>query len=614
MRNPTRGGPQADPRQGNSCRDRLRALTPRRQWTAAGALLVAMVSAGLAGCGGGAGGASGTETATAAQTLSSSAANAVEASHPVVLTAQDAVRLADQATFGGSETLLQALRGKDPGVWIAGQLTATGSRYAAGGTEAVHRSTAAGTYCDQPASGGPNCWRDNYSTVPLLWDFYRNALTQPDQLRQRMAYALQQIFVVSGVEVFGTYGLRNYHNMLLDNAFGNYRQLLKKVILSPVMGDYLNHANNDKAGPNENFARELLQLFSIGPCLLNADGSLQGGRCTPAYDNAKVRDYAYALTGWTYPPGGALPGGCWPSGANCRYYGGDMVAVPQFHDTTARTLLTNTSLPAGAPAGTALDRVLDSLMAHQNTAPFVARQIIQHMVSSNPSQAYVARVAAAFSAGQFTSGASRFGSGLAGDLAATVAAVLLDAEARGPASSRASGRLREPALLFTGVLRALNGQTDGDALSWYWGDLLGQHVFRPPSVFNFYPPDYPVAGTRLVGGGFALQTANAAVQRLNFLVYLLDSGGSAPDPSVPAALGTHVDLGAFIADAADAPKLVDRLSLLAVGAPLPSTARRAVIQAVSDWTATTDARAWQTQRVRTAAYLIFGSPHYQVQR
>ena len=175
------------------------------------------------------------------------------------------------------------------------------SRYTRGGDDSVHKHTAAGDFC---ATRGADCWRDWQSTEPLLWDFYRNAISQPDQLRQRVAFALQQIVVVSGIEVSGTYGFRKYHNDLMDLSFGNYRDVLRKVTLSPLMGDFLNNANNDKDAPNENYARELLQLFSIGTCELEADGALKTGKCVPTYDNETVRSYAYALTGWTYPAGG----------------------------------------------------------------------------------------------------------------------------------------------------------------------------------------------------------------------------------------------------------------------------------------------------------------------
>ena len=517
------------------------------------------------------------------------------------------MRLADQASFGPTEALVATIQSQGVSGWVSAQMALSNSRYASGNGGEVHQYTGSGNFCD---SRGDPCWRDWNSTEPLLWDFYRNAVNQPDQLRQRVAFALQQIVVVNSLEVSGTYGFRLYYNNLLDNAFGNYRQVLKKVALSPVMGDFLNSANNDKAAPNENFARELLQLFSIGTCALNLDGSLQGGSCSSTYTNEVVRSYAYAMTGWTYPAGGATSYGCWPAGMNCRYYGGDMVAVASFHDSAERALLAGVTVAAGTAAPAALDKVLDSLMAHPNMGPFIGRQLIQHLVASNPSAAYVARVATAFNSGRYGS----FGTGVKGDLAATVAAVLLDAEARGDTTARSAGKLREPAQLFAGVLRALNGNTDGDALSWWWGDSLRQHVFRPPSVFNFYPPDYPVPGTALVGPTFGIHSANAALERLNYLTYLLDWGGSAADVSVPNAVGTKVDLSAFAADAADAAKLVDRMSLLALGQALPATPRQKVIDAVAWWTSSTDATNWKTNRVKAAAYLVFASPNYQVLR
>ncbi|MCM5681732.1 DUF1800 domain-containing protein [Schlegelella sp. S2-27] len=521
-------------------------------------------------------------------------------------TARDAVRLADQASFGPTEALIADIRAKGAARWVALQMSAPKSRYTSGGGGEVHQYTGSGNFCD---GRGDTCWRDWSSSIPLVWDFYRNAVGKPDQLRQRVAFALQQIVVVSNLEVEATYGLRNYHNALLDEAFGNYRNVLKKVALSPVMGDYLNNANNDKAAPNENFARELLQLFSIGTCELNTDGTLKGGACAPTYDNERVRAYAYALTGWTYPAGGATRWGCWPQGTNCRYYGGDMVPVAQYHDTQARQLLSGVSLPAGHAAPQALEAVLDSLMQHPNMAPFIGRQLIQHLVTSNPSPAYVQRVASAFTSGRHQG----FGTGQRGDLKATVAAVLLDAEARTETPGNNAGRLREPAQVMAGVLRALSGRTDGDAFSWWWGDTLRQHVFRPPSVFNFYPPDYPVPGTGLVGPAFGIHNANGALQRINYVNYLVNWGGSAPSASVPNAVGTRVDLAGFDADATDPAKLVDRLSLLAFGQPLPANARTQVIAAVTAFAPNSD-NSYLRNRVKTAVYLVFSAPQYHVIR
>ena len=525
---------------------------------------------------------------------------------------RSAVRLAEQATFGATEALLVDIKSKGVDAWVAEQMTLNTSAYTTGGGDGIHKVTSKTQgFCDLPANAGPQCWRDNFSSQPLLWDFYRNAMDRPDQLRQRVAFALQQIVVISNLEVEGTYGMRYYYNTLLQNAFGNYRQILKKVALSPVMGDYLNNANNNKSAPNENFGRELLQLFAIGTCELNIDGSLKGGACAPTYDNEVVREYAYALTGWTYPAGGTSGWGCYPTGANCRYYGGDMVPVDQYHDSATRKLLSGITLAAGHKTDVALERVLDSLMAHPNIAPFISKQLIQHLVMSNPTPAYVTRVATAFNAGKF----GNFGTGQKGDMAATVAAILLDADARSTTATSTGGRLREPVQMFTGVLRAMKGRTDGDALGYWWGTDLKQMVFRPPSVFNFFPPDYPVANTgNLVGPQFGIHSVNSGLQRLNFLTYVFDWNGSNPDANVPNAVGTKVDLTSFLADAPDAAKLVDRISLMVLGAPLPDASRTKTIEAVSWWTSSRDATNWQLNRVKAAAYLVFASPQYQVLR
>lgn len=510
---------------------------------------------------------------------------------------------------------MSEIRNQGAELWIANQMALPSSRYTAGGSDAIHKHTVANQ--DFCSNRGNDCPRDFQSTTPLVWDFYRNATAGPDQLRQRVALALQQILVVSNLEVSGTYGFRYYHNTLLDGSFGNYRDVLRKVILSPLMGDYLNNANNDPQAPNENFARELLQLFALGTCQLNPNGTLVAGACTPTYDNETVRAYAFALTGWTYPAGGAAPSPCQPAGTNCRYYLGDMVPVAARHHSEALNLLpTVAPLPQGHTAPQALEAVLDSLLNHPNIAPFIGRQLIQHLVTSNPSPDYVARVSNAFNQGRF----GRFGSGTKGDMKAVVAAILLDAEARTESPGPSAGRLREPIQFFTGVIRALQGQTDGDALGSRWGEQLRQHVFRPPSVFNFYPPDYPVAGTALVGPAFGIHNANAALQRINFLNYLVFAGGSNPAANVPEALGTSVNLQGFAADAHDPAVLVDRLSLLVLGEALPSVERNAVIEAVTAYPLPADGASAQSiaaarlNRVRQAAYMVMASPQYQLIR
>lgn len=576
----------------------------------------------VAACGGG----NGTDTAPAAATAAATREARATATATETLTTpsarlgqEAAVRLANQATFGPTEALVNQLQRQGAAAWIQGQMGLSGSRYTSGGDDSIHTHGSDTSFCSQPAqAGNAYCWRDYYSSDPLLWDFYRNAVKQPDQLRQRVALALQHVLVVSANDIGGTYGLRVYFNGFLDLAFDNYRNVLRHVILSPVMGDYLDHVNNDPASPNENFARELLQLFSVGTCQLHNDGSMAGQRCRPVYDNTIVRNYAFALTGWTYPKGGRSYWGCWPEQAHCLYYGGPMSPVRSRHDDHKRSLLSGIEVPRNSSPGEALDLVIESLMQHDNLAPFVASRLIQHLVMGDPPPDYVGRVAQAFRRGQFTAtetdGGLVFGTGRRGDLAATVAAILLDPVAqRRPNRSERDGHLRAPALLFTGAIRALNGRTDGAALGWYWGEALRHHVFRPPSVFSFYPPDYKVPGARRIGPEFGIHNSNSALNRLNFLTYLLDWGGSQPDPSVPGAVGTQVNLSAFEPDAPDAAALVDRLSRLLLGKELNDTPRASVIAAVEYWRAQNAPSDWTLRRVRTAAYLVMAAPDFQVQ-
>ncbi len=593
----------------------------RRSFIGYGGIPVTALVLALSGCGGDDAGtspsASGSNTA---DTRSGALSAGTETGADEATSQFDAVRLANQATFGPNEDLVSEIRQKGPARWVKEQMALSHSNYTSGGSNEVHKHMTGVSFCSRDAQkNNPDCWRENLSTEPLVRDFYRNATTQPDQLRQRAALALQHIVVVSSLSIDGTYGFRNYFNGLLDNALGNYRDVLRMVILSPVMGDFQNHVNNDKTSPNENIGRELLQLFSIGTCQLNTNGSMVGDKCRPTYNNETVRNYAYALTGWTYPPGGSAEWRCQPEGSNCKFYSGDMVERQAFRDTAQRKLLSDVVVPANASAPQALEKVLDSLMQHPNMAPFIAERFIQHFVSSNPHRGYVTRVAHAFDTGTFTYSAGgtnyTFGDGKKGDLAATVAATLLDEQARGEGWVKPdSGFLRQPALQFTGAIRALNGVTDGDTLGQWWGEQLREHMFRPPTVFSFYPPSYPVAGTTLVGPEFGIHNANGALERLNFLTYLLDWGGTAPDPTVPRAVGTKVNLAAFKSSAADPAALVDRLSQLVLGRNLEPATRQSVIDSVTFWSANNRPDDWRDKRVNEAAFLVLATPDYQIQR
>ncbi|WP_085315752.1 DUF1800 domain-containing protein [Derxia lacustris] len=577
---------------------------PARRWIAALCLA-------LAACGGGGGG--GGNSATP---VTGAAAVAAAADRPT--TSLDAARLAEQASFGPTESLIAGIAASGPLKWIARQMTLPASSYPQLGSEAIDRWTDKNrSWCQANFSAGTYCWRDYYTATPVAWQFYRQALGNDDQLRQRVAWALSQWLVASDQEVNGTYGLRHWAQLFRDNAFGNYRDLLRAVALSPVMGEFLNNVNNSKTDPNENFARELLQLFSIGTCVLNHDGSLKDGKCEATYDNATVREYAYALTGWTYPAGGAS---AWCASLcngwqNPRWLSGAMVAVPAQHDQTVRTLLSGVTLPASRTPEQALDKVLDSIMAHGNLAPFVARRLIQHLVTGNPSAAYVADVASAFEAGSYQG----IGSGTRGDLGATVAAVLLHAEARDTAhlTDRGYGRLREPVQLWTGVMRALDAVSDGLWWASAFGGELDQAIYGAPSVFSYYAPDYIPGGADVTAPAFGIEDANTTLKRLSFINYL---SFTKSDPVMPAsatvagAIGTALSWSRYADSAGDPAALVDRLDLLLTSRQLNATQKQAIVDAVSVINQSTHGADWPAWRVRAAVFLTLAAPQSSIVR
>jgi len=573
------------------------SIRPARRWLTA--LSLSML---LAACGGGGGSDSGGSNPTPAEpgpTLPEEAAMGTAA----------AQRMLDQATFGPSETSIAAAAKLGPMHWLQSQFAAPVSQFRSYSAE-IH-TAGLKDFCKE-RNLGDNCWRDYYSAEPLVRDFYVQAVSGSDQLRQRVAFALSQIWVVSNHEVEGTYGLRDYHQMLRDNAFGNVRTLLRKVALHPVMGTFLNMVNNEKAAPNENFARELMQLFTIGPCQLTDGAELAGGACQPTYDNTGVREVAFSLTGWTYPAGGVNP---WGSSGwkNPTYLKGEMTAVAAQHDQTERNLPGGVVVPATRTPQVALDAVIDSLFNHPNIAPFLSHQLIQHLVTSNPKPDYVARVSAAFASGT----AYGFGSGQRGDMKAILAAILLDPEARDAslAEDPKFGRLREPAQLITNLLRALNGRTDGTSMYWWWGSALGEMVYNAPSVFNFYPPDYPLPGTALVAPQFGIENAATTMQRLNLINGLLYwTNGIGPDTSVPGSTGSQVDLTGFQSSSDDAAGLVDRVSTLLTGGRLSDATRSQILAAVTAWDPVKNKSNYKQERVRTAFYLVLASPDFQVQR
>jgi uncharacterized protein (DUF1800 family) len=522
------------------------------------------------------------------------------------LSRADAMRLATQSSFGASDKTVAAAQTQSLDAYLDGQFAAPTSNYGGFAYVAPTAPPDCKAESSNPGSAASICARDNYSLFQVQRKFFQNAMTGQDQLRQRVAFALGQIIVVSGTEINQAYGMAAYQQLLLDHAFGNFRDLLYGVTLSPAMGRYLDMVNNDKPDPvkgtepNENYARELLQLFSIGVYELNSDGTqkLDGdGKPIPTYDQDIIEGFAHVFTGWTYAP---RPGQAMKK-HNPLNYEGQMQVLASNHDSDAKQLLDGTVLPAGQTPENDLNDAIDNIFRHPNVGPFIGKQLIQHLVTANPTPAYVGRVAAAFSDN---------GQGVRGDMKAVIRAILSDSEARGDQKNEPSyGHLREPALFITSLLRALHGSSDG-VFPRSQSSAMEQAIFVAPSVFNFYPPDHTLPGDTLLSPESAILNSTSAINRANFVnTLVLSANGIAPDADVAGATGTQIDLNDVQALAANAEQLVDELARRLLGGTLSSTSRAATVQAVNAVAATDT-----LNRARTAVYLIALSPNFQVEQ
>ncbi len=525
---------------------------------------------------------------------------------PAAVDAADAARLLEQATFGVTAADVAHVQSVGIDGYISEQLAYTPTQYT-GYTYTPHTAPAG---CIGDGSNPPDastlCARDQYSAYQVQRDFFVHALNNPDQLRQRVAFALSQIMVVSSVEIYEAYGLADFQNILLNDALGNYRTLLQDVTLSPTMGHYLDMANSDETNaqngtvPNQNYAREVLQLFSIGLVALNPDGTQQldaTGAPIPTFEGTTIEGFASVFTGWTYPP---LPGATsqWTNPIN---FDGTMVSFPNHHQAGTKALLNGYTVPPGQTPEQDLANALDNIFNHPNVGPFISQQLIQHLVTSNPSPAYVARIAAVF---------ANNGQGVRGDLGAVVRAILEDTEARGAApATNAFGHLREPALFITSTLRSLGGQSDG-VLPRSASSAMGQPMFSPETVFSFYPPSYQIPGTQLLAPEFGINNAATALARANFINTVIMQGGAAPDPTVTGSTGTTINLTPLASTTSDT-ALVAQLNQTLMHGSLPSDASDIIIAATgSIASASTDPLA----AVRAASYLILTSAQYQVER
>jgi len=449
----------------------------------------------------------------------------------------------------------------------------------------------------------------NYNTITgsqggMPAHFLTMAVTNPDQLRQRVAFALSQIFVTSLQKLIWNDNMVLFQNMLLADAFTNYRQIMADVTLSPAMGQYLDMANNAKANPatgtlaNENYARELMQLFTIGTQMLNQDGSLQydsNHLAIPTYLQPAIGEFARVYTGWTYAPAAGQPVQ-WDAYITSN---GPMVSYAAEHDSGSKQLLNGYVSPAGITPQQDLNNALDNVFNHSNIGPFVGKLLIQHLVKSNPSPAYISRVAAAF---------NNNGMGVRGDMKATITAVLLDPEARandnGGADQATDGHLQEPALFIAGMVRAFGGQmSDQNYFPWDLGNMQ-QDIFDSPSVFNYYSESYGVPGTSLLGGEFEIHTPNNAIWRANVVRTLFSSWSNPVESYGP---GTTVDVTAFVPLATNPTMLVNALDLTLTHGTMPAAMKSEIVSAI-----TADTTSSSLLKVEEACYLILTSSYYNV--
>lgn len=448
-----------------------------------------------------------------------------------------------------------------------------------------------------PVSPWQNPSTIGYGIGALQSRFFTNAVHGGDQLRQRVAFALSQIWVVSGVDISNPWRLVPYLRVMQSNAFGNYRTLMRAVTLNVGMGEYLDMRNNSKADltrgtlPNENYSREFLQLFTIGTTELNLDGTPKVDAASvpiPAYGQTAVAEFARVFTGWTYP---TMPGAT-PLRFNPAYYEGDMVAFESNHDNAAKTLLRGAVLPAAQLADKDLNDALDNVFNHSNVGPFVAKNLIGHLVKSNPTPAYVQRVATGF---------NNNGAGVRGDLKAVVKAILLDAEARAgdatatPAST--DGHLQEPVLFAAAAMRGLGAMVNDTNSLASRCSTLGQNVLSPASVFNYFSPFYRVSAA-LAGPEFQIHTRNTAIERANFVNSFIFSSLGA---------GAVVDLAPWAALAPVPADLVNKVDAAFFHGQMPPSMKSEMINAVTNTT------TGNTERARTALYLALSSSYYWVQ-
>jgi uncharacterized protein (DUF1800 family) len=503
-------------------------------------------------------------------------------------TVADAGRFLSQSTFGATDALIAQVQSQGFDAFLNQQFAAPVSSHLA--------------FVDASGVNPPTITQTNDA-------WWTRAIAGPDQLRQRVAFALSEVLVVSLTT--GNLGEQNgalptYYDVLVKGAFGNFRQLLEDITLNPAMGRYLDMLRNDKANasrtrlPNENYARELMQLFSIGLYRLNLDGSLTldaAGFPIATYNQDAILGTAAVCTGWTYyqptTPYVFNP----PVPFDWR---NPMVNVASRHSTDAKQILDGVLLPANQTAAQDLKTTLDTIFNHPNVGPFICRQLIQRLVTSNPSPGYLYRVASVF---------NNNGQGVRGDLQAVVRAVLMDYDARGSAkTSQGAGHEREPLVRLTNLLRAFNAASpDGKFSVRNANGNLGQEAMHSPTVFNFFSPDYSAPGAIAEAGlkspEFEITNETSVVTVANYFRTAIYGALG------PSTARITLNLSNEIALAANPAQLVDHLNILLLAGNMSPEMQTILINAVTQIPSNNP-----TERARTAIYLVINSPEFTVDK
>lgn len=505
-------------------------------------------------------------------------------------TANEAARFLTQATFGPTTADLAIVQRDGFSAWIDAQFAMPANFHSA--------------VIDNVLSSGQPISRETSQEA-----FWKTAVTAPDQLRQRVALAFSEIMVISDQDggIATPYALSGYADTLLRNSFGNFRDLLEAVTLSPAMGTYLDMLANDKANlvtgtvPNENYGREVMQLFTIGLVKLNPDGTIVldgNAKPIPTYGQSEVIGFSTVFTGWNF----AQDGLGWDYVTeNWRQ---PMKHVPAHHDPAPKLLLDGSVLPPGQTGEQDLKDAHDALFNHQNCGPFIARSLIQRLVTSNPSPAYIYRVAKKF---------ANNGSGVRGDMKAVIKAILLDYEARS-ATSLANpnfGKQREPMVRVATVYRAFNARAFNNRFQLSTYDVspdFGQAFLDAPSVFNFFSPFFSLSGELATAGlmspEYQITTDTTAIASSNNIRNRI---AATKTPLYPSSIG--LDLTAQVALASNPAALVDSLNTIMLAGQMSSGLRTQLINAV-----TAQPAGYPLGRAQIAVQLLATSPEFCVQK